>query len=441
LTVWGPDETVTYSDIIQQVGTVDVSSLAGGSVIGGFEISCEAGGYPIQIAQLSYSIPPQCSDGYDNDGDDSGDYPADPDCSSPSSDNEAGTPLPPTQDFTQTGGGVFPDLDLGTVFIVGSDASGAPASLVLSDSSDEFGGVGVQGGADSDFIDGGESVSFDFAPGRASNVSYRMHQVSNTLPEELFTPYLLTIWDTDGATLYSQSIHRIATVDVSALVGNQPIGGFEVQSQAVGNSIRISQISYASESKQVETLQFRSIGLEDGVVRERKEENNVGNFSNSTRTSSGALRAGDHKRDNQWKSILSFETDTLPAGVEITRATLILTVGGFKGDPFTGLGNLVADVQTGGFGTSTDLEKLDFQASATAFEAGTLIVDPDFAIGDLDSTGIAAINRSGKTQVRLHYELDDNDNGDADYVGFYSGSNSNSNFHPVLEIEYEYWLP
>jgi hypothetical protein len=440
LTVWDPDQNVTFSETVQQIGTVDVSSLAGGSVIGGFEIEA-ASQYPIQISQLTYSVPPSCSDGYDNDGDDLIDFPADPQCSSASADSEMGVPLPATHDFTQTGGGVFADLDLGSVWIDGSDPAGDPAALVLSDAGDEFGGLGVQGGLDSDFVDEGESLSFDFNPGRASNVSYRMHQISGALPEELFTPYVLTIWDADGNTLFSQSVHQIGTVDVSTLVGNQPIGGFQIESQPGGNFIRISQISYDFEAKQVATLQLLSIGSQDGRLRESGENSDVGGYANAIKTSSSALRVGDQKRDKQHRSVVSFDTSSLPPGAEITRATLELTRGRTVGSPLATLGNLLVDVQTGGFGTGTVLEKLDFQAAATAPGAALLFVDSVSAIGDFDASGIAAINRSGVTQLRVRFEVDDDDDLSIDYLGFYSGSDSNPGRHPMLEIEYKYWAP
>jgi hypothetical protein len=440
LRVWDPDQNVTFSDTIQQVGTVDVSSLIGGSVIGGFEIGA-TWQYPIQISQLSYSVPPSCSDGYDNDGDDLVDFPADPQCTSPSANSEAGAPLPATHDFTQTGGGVFPDLDFGTVLVDGTDSAGSPAALVLNDASDEFGGLGVQGGAESDFVDQGERLSFDFGPGRASNVAYRMHQVSSALPAKLFTSYVVTVWDADGITLFSQSIHQIGTVNVSALVGNQAIGGFEIESQPGGNAIRISQINYDFETKLVDTLQLLSIGSQDGRTRESKEDSDQGGYANSTQTTASAIRAGDQRKDKQHRGLVSFDTSMLPPGVEITRATVDLTLGKMNGSPLSTLGNLLADVKTGSFGLSALVEKADFQAAATASGAAVLLVDSGSAIGELNASGVAAINRNGITQLRLRFEVDDDDDGDGDYLGFYSGSHSNSSLHPMLEIEYEYWTP
>ncbi len=111
------------------------------------------------------------------------------------------------------------------------------------------------------------------------------------------------------------------------------------------------------------------------------------------------------------------------------------------GNPLATLGDVYVDVQTGGFGASQALEKSDFEATATAPQAAQLTVDGVSAFGDLDATGIAAINDSGVTQMRVYFEIDDDDDSSQDQLGFYSGDSSNANQRPALEIEYEYWAP
>jgi len=439
LTVWDPDQNVTFSEAVHRVGTVDVSSIIGHAIIGRFEIESMSG-YPIQISQLTYLVPPACSDGYDNDGDALVDFPADPECLSASG-KEVGTPFAATVDFTQSGDGVFAHLDLGSLWIDASDAASGVAEVVLTTASDEFGGLGVEGGSDSDLVDGGESLRFDFAPGRAYNVSYRMHQLSSSLPEVLFTSYVVTIWDPAGNALFSQTLAQVGNVNVSALVGNQAIGGFSVESQPGGNGLRISQISYDAETRQVGTLKLRSMGAEDGRLREFNETSDRGGYANATKTGSAALRVGDQRKDKQWMSLLSFDSSVIPPGADITRASLHLTRGATSGDPQATHGQLLIDVQTGGFGGVTALAKSDFEASATAPAAGQLTVDAQSAFGVFGPSGMAAINRGGVTQVRIRFELDDDDDGTADYLGFHSGSSADEGLQPALEIEYEFWAP
>ena len=44
--------------------------------------------------------------------------------------------------------------------------------------------------------------------------------------------------------------------------------------------------------------------------------------------------------------------------------------------------------------------------------------------GSLNAAGLAAINKTGTTQLRVYFTLDDNDDGKNDFIGYYSGDNS-----------------
>ena len=46
------------------------------------------------------------------------------------------------------------------------------------------------------------------------------------------------------------------------------------------------------------------------------------------------------------------------------------------------------------------------------------------------------VTLTGTTQVRVYFELDDNDDGGDDHMGYYSGDNSNSANHPQLVVTY-----
>ena len=60
----------------------------------------------------------------------------------------------------------------------------------------------------------------------------------------------------------------------------------------------------------------------------------------------------------------------------------------------------------------------------------------DWSEGVLDGAGRAAINTSGRTQFRVYFTVDDNDNGADDHMGYYSGDNSNAANHPQLVVTY-----
>jgi hypothetical protein len=46
------------------------------------------------------------------------------------------------------------------------------------------------------------------------------------------------------------------------------------------------------------------------------------------------------------------------------------------------------------------------------------------------------INKTGRTQFRLRFATDDNNDGGADYIRFYSGNDATVSYRPTLVVEY-----
>ncbi len=188
------------------------------------------------------------------------------------------------------------------------------------------------------------------------------------------------------------------------------------------------------------TVTLTSMGTQDGWVLESSETSNAGGTVSATGTGGSALRIGDATSDRQYKAVLSFDTSSIPDGGIVTGVVLELTRGGGSGtSPFATHGALQVDVQTGGFGGNVALEAGDFQAAATAVGVATMTAvstNGQVSSGSFDAAGLAAVNMTGTTQVRLSFSRDDNDDGGNDYVGFYSGSNGTSGNHPRLIVTY-----
>jgi hypothetical protein len=97
-------------------------------------------------------------------------------------------------------------------------------------------------------------------------------------------------------------------------------------------------------------------------------------------------------------------------------------------------------VQSGGFSGAVALEAGDFEAGATAVQAGVLSAagtDPNWSEAELDAAGRAAIDLTGRTQVRVYFALDDDDDGAFDQVGYFAGDNADPANHPQLVITYQ----
>jgi carboxypeptidase T len=184
-----------------------------------------------------------------------------------------------------------------------------------------------------------------------------------------------------------------------------------------------------------------SIAAQDGWVLESTETSNAGGSIDATASTTSALRVGDATSDRQYKSVVSFDTSAIPDGATILSATLRLRRGTLSGtSPFTTHGTCWADVQTGGFSGSTTLQTGDFQAAATAVQAASLTnaaSNGSWSEGSLNASGLAAIDKTGTTQLRVYFNLDDNDDGGNDYIGYYSGNNSTAANRPQLVVTYQ----
>jgi len=192
----------------------------------------------------------------------------------------------------------------------------------------------------------------------------------------------------------------------------------------------------------VASLTFTSVAAQDGWVLESTETSNAGGSIDAAATTTSALRVGDDNKNKQYKSVVSFDTSAIPDGATILSVTLRLRRGTLSGtNPFTTFGTCWVDVQSGsGFSGSTALQTGDFQAAATAVQASSLTNaanNLDWSEGSLNAAGLAAVNKTGTTQLRVYFNLDDDNDRIADYIGYYSGDTTTSANRPQLVVTYQ----
>jgi hypothetical protein len=188
------------------------------------------------------------------------------------------------------------------------------------------------------------------------------------------------------------------------------------------------------------TATYNSIGAEDGYILESSETSTSGGTATSNDSTTSGLRAGDEKKNKQYRSIVSFDTSALPDTASITSVTLRLRRGTVVGtSPFTILGSLSADVTKGTYSNAA-LETTDFALQSTASAVCTMsnaATNGSWSECTFNGAGMAAINKTGKTQIRIAFTLDDDNDNSADYVGFYSGENADAASRPQLVIQYQ----
>ena len=180
-------------------------------------------------------------------------------------------------------------------------------------------------------------------------------------------------------------------------------------------------VTYATATP---TSAFYSTASEDGRVYD-DGSGEAGAGSNTGNAGDDSLRLGDYIGGESYRTILSFDTSTIPATYTIEAVRLEMTRGDAYGqNPFGWAGVCNIDIANPSFGT-TALEASDWEAEADAEAVATFETDPGvenvMISSDFNAAGRANINRTGTTQLKVYFT--ERTNGDAvkDSLGFYSG--------------------
>ncbi len=196
--------------------------------------------------------------------------------------------------------------------------------------------------------------------------------------------------------------------------------------------VTVTQTSVATTS-----VTFNSNGGQDGWILESGEFSAKGGTLDKAST---VLQIGDDNQDRQYKSILSFVTDTLPDNAAIIAAQLNIKRQGVVGiNPFSAHGNLLAEMISGTFSGNVELIVDDFSAPASLGSVQEIFSAADlWYTVKLSGTNLAFINKMGATQFRLLFSKDDNDNLSADYLKIFSGNAAVADQPQLIVI---YYLP
>jgi len=204
---------------------------------------------------------------------------------------------------------------------------------------------------------------------------------NNKVGEDTSSPYEYS-WNTTG---YSNGTYSLKAIAYDA-AGNS----------AVDND---TSVTVSNSSSGDTTVSFNSIASDDGYVKANADGSSpaVGTYSTL-----GIGRGSDGKYN---RAILSFDTSSLPDNATITRAYIVVTYSSRSGDPWANGNSLVIDVKNGYFGIASTIETSDWAASPTASAVASIA---SFTSGtkqstDFNSAGLSAINKTGKTQLKLRF--------------------------------------
>lgn len=118
-----------------------------------------------------------------------------------------------------------------------------------------------------------------------------------------------------------------------------------------------------------------------------------------------AIGAGRDGKD--CRTILSFDTSSLPDNVSISKAFLQIKMHAMAGDVWHGQRHIEVDVQRGPFGASSAIRADDWGAPATASTVASIeaFTSDTAQSGDFSQAGVDAIDTTGMTQIRLRMNI------------------------------------
>lgn len=214
------------------------------------------------------------------------------------------------------------------------------------------------------------------------------------LGSDATAPYALT-WNSTTASNGAHALQARA-VDLAGNVGSSPQVNVTVSGGTGGGG-------GGGGGTTPVTVNFSNEDANDGYV---KAGNGGSAPAVGTLESSLGLAIGRGTDSKFNRALLSFDTSSLPDGATVTSVALTVTYRSASGDPWSSpAGNsLVIDAQSGCLGACT-IETSDWAATTSANAVAQLLPFTGGAQTStlFDAAGLAAINKTGRTQLRLRF--------------------------------------
>ena len=163
----------------------------------------------------------------------------------------------------------------------------------------------------------------------------------------------------------------------------------------LGGSVQKTLTISVNDLPDTLTASFTSLGVNDGWVLESGVGSNAGGTLDAASQTS---RLGNDAANRRYRSVLAFNTASLPNNAVITKVTLkIKRQGGVGADPFATFKNLTVDMGKPIIGTTAGLQSVDFQAKAGQASAALFGRKPDAKGWYAANLTAAALQPGGRT--------------------------------------------
>jgi hypothetical protein len=246
--------------------------------------------------------------------------------------------------------------------------------------------------------------------------------------------YTVSVEAQEGeGSLHLNVLDNDSIVDI---MGN-PLGGI-----GTGNGDFTSGTDYIiAKSTLIQNVEILySVGKYDGWILESRPGSEQGGQKNAN---DDVLYLGNDASYRQYRTILHFDLSSLPDDIFISKALLMIKKKSLIGiDPFIVHPNILVDIRSGAFGSFGPfpikmLQKSDFQAPASQEAVGIIENKPlgEQYLAWLDSAAFPYIAQHGTIQLRLRFDMGEDNSLAPGYLEFYSGDNVQED-RPQLLIEY-----
>lgn len=310
----------------------------------------------------------------------------------------AGNPRVETYSITGMGHGVPVDPGTGTTQCGTAGAYILDVNLCASFYIGRF--FGLDGGGNG----GGPSVALTApAPGAVLGGNVQL-QAGASAPAGIARVDFLVdgaVLGSDSSAPYQFSWNSAGVADGAHTLGARALDGAGATTDAAPVPVTVNNAGGDI------ALDFGSEDANDGYI---KANANGSAPALGTLESSYGLAIGRGSDGKYNRSLLSFDTSAIPDDATIVSATLTLRYRGGSGSPWSNpAGNtLVVDVRRGCYGSACTVEATDWGAAATALAVAQV---PAFSSGTqssggFDASGLAAIDKTGRTQLRLRFSAD-----------------------------------